>query len=73
MSIAHAVRYHPHPPARSELRQLIAEAGGYYDYWETGRRASLRELLMNEGIAVQVSRIVSLWARSLGVLRLRTP
>jgi hypothetical protein len=56
--MAHAIRY-TSPTSRSELRQLITEAGGYYDYWETGRRASLRELLMNEGIAVQVSRIVS--------------
>jgi uncharacterized protein YjaZ len=56
--MAHAVRY-TSPTSRSELRHLIAEAGGYYDYWETGQRTSLRELLMNEGIAVQVSRIVS--------------
>jgi len=56
--VAHAVRY-TSPNSRSELRQLIAEAGGYYDYWETGRRASLRELIINEGIAVQTSRAVS--------------
>ena len=41
------------------MRQLVAEAEGYYDYWHTGRRASLRELIINEGIAVQVSRAVS--------------
>lgn len=56
--IAHAVRY-TSPESRSEMRALIAEAGGYYSYWETGRRASLRELLVNEGLAVQVSRAVS--------------
>jgi len=56
--IAHAVRY-TSPASRSEMRLLVEEAGGYYSYWETGRRASLRELLMNEGIAVQVSRAVS--------------
>ena len=56
--VAHAVRY-TSPTSRSELRQLIVETGGYYDYWETGRRSSLRELLVNEGIAVQVSRAVS--------------
>lgn len=56
--IAHAVRY-TSPTSQSEMRHLIAEAGGYYDYWETGRRASLRELIINEGIAVQTSRIVS--------------
>lgn len=56
--IAHAVRY-TSPASRSEMRALVAEAGGYYSYWETGRRATLRELLVNEGLAVQVSRAVS--------------
>lgn len=56
--IAHAVRY-TSPGSRSELRQLVAEAGGSYSYWETGRHASLRELLVNEGLAVQVARTVS--------------
>ena len=56
--IAHAVRY-TSPSSRSELRALVDEAGGYYSYWETGRRASLRELLVNEGLAVQVSRAIS--------------
>ena len=56
--IAHAIRY-TSPSSRSELRHLITEAGGYYDYWETGRRASLRELIVNEGIAIQASRAVS--------------
>lgn len=56
--IAHAVRY-TSPASRSEMRLLVEEAAGYYSYWETGRRASLRELLLNEGLAVQVSRAVS--------------
>jgi len=56
--LAHAVRYTA-PTSRSELRGLVAESGGFYDYWETGRRASLRELILNEGIAVQASRVVS--------------
>ena len=56
--IAHAVRY-TSPASRSELRHLVAEAGGYYSYWETGRRAPLAELLVNEGLAVSVSRAVS--------------
>ena len=56
--ITHAVRY-TSPASRSELRALVTEANGYYSYWETGRRASLRELLVNEGLAVQVSRAVS--------------
>jgi len=56
--IAHVVRY-TSPTSRSELRPLIAENAGNYSYWETGRRAPLRELLMNEGLAVQTSQQVS--------------
>ena len=56
--VAHGVRY-TSPTSRSELRQLIEEAGGDYSYWETGRTATLRELLMNEGLAVHVSQAVS--------------
>ena len=55
---AHAVRY-TSPTSRSEMREAVAEAGGYYSYWETGRSVSLREHLVNEGIAVNVSRAVS--------------
>jgi len=56
--IAHAVRY-TSPASRSEMRQLVADAGGYYSYWETGRSASLREHLVNEGLAVLTSQAVS--------------
>ena len=56
--IAHAIRY-TSPTSRGALRELIDDAGGYYSYWETGRRASLRELLVNEGLAVHVSQAVS--------------
>ncbi len=56
--VAHAVRY-TSPTSSSEMRSLVADAGGSYDYWETGRHASLRELIINEGIAVQTSRLVS--------------
>ena len=56
--LAHVVRY-TSPTSRSELRQLIAENEGDYSYWETGRRATLRELLLNEGLAVHVSQQVS--------------
>lgn len=56
--LAHVVRY-TSPASRSELRQLIADDGGEYSYWETGRRSSLRELLMNEGLAVHVSQQIS--------------
>lgn len=56
--LTHVIRY-TSPSSRSEMRPLIEHEGGYYSYWETGRRASLRELLVNEGLAVQVSRAVS--------------
>ncbi|MGI9043213.1 MAG: hypothetical protein ACR2GK_03700 [Gemmatimonadaceae bacterium] len=56
--IAHAVRY-TSPTSRSEIKPIIDESDGYYSYWETGKRATLRELLINEGIAVQVSRLIS--------------
>jgi hypothetical protein len=56
--MAHAVRY-TSPASRSAMAQLVREEEGYYSYWETGRRASLRELVLNEGLAVHVSRAVS--------------
>ncbi len=56
--MAHAVRY-TSPTSRSAMAQLVREEEGYYSYWETGRRASLRELVLNEGLAVHVSRAVS--------------
>lgn len=55
--VAHTVRY-TSPDSGSELRRLIGEAGGYYDYWSTGSRATLRELLINEGVAVHASEAV---------------
>jgi hypothetical protein len=56
--IAHVVRY-TSPTSRSQLREIIADSAGYYSYWDTGRRATLRELLVNEGLAVNVSRAIS--------------
>ena len=56
--VAHVVRY-TSPTSRSPLRTLVAEAGGSYDYWETGSRAILRELLLNEGLAVHAARAVA--------------
>jgi hypothetical protein len=53
--IAHCVRY-TSPESRSEMRRHIGAAGNYYSYWETGREATLREHLVNEGLAVQASR-----------------
>lgn len=55
---AHAVRY-TSPTSRSAMKPLVEEAGGYYSYWETGRRATLREHLVNEGLAVSVSQAIS--------------
>jgi len=56
--IAHVVRY-TSPTSRSEMRDIVTDSGGYYSYWDTGRRASLREHLINEGLAVHVSRAIS--------------
>src|SRR6267142_2075829 len=56
--LAHVVRYTA-PESRSELRHIIASQDGDYSYWETGRRASLRELLVNEGLAVHASQQIS--------------
>ncbi len=56
--IAHVVRY-TSPTSRSELRDVINDASGYYSYWDSGRRTRLRELLINEGLAIHASRQVS--------------
>jgi len=56
--IAHVVRY-TSPTSRSGLRDVLNDAGGYYSYWDTGRRTPLRELLVNEGLAIHASRQVS--------------
>jgi hypothetical protein len=56
--IAHCVRY-TSPQSRAELRRVIGAAGGFYSYWETGRAASLREHLVNEGLAVHAARQLS--------------
>ena len=53
--IAHTVRYLS-PDSQSEMRPIIRELNGNYDYWETGSRATLRELLINEGLAVAASK-----------------
>ncbi len=56
--IAHVVRY-TSPTSRSELRDVLTESGGYYSFWDSGRRTLLRELLVNEGLAIHASRQVS--------------
>jgi uncharacterized protein YjaZ len=37
----------------------VGDNGGYYDYWATGSRATLRELLVNEGLAVHAAQAVA--------------
>lgn len=56
--VAHAVRY-TSPASRADMSRLVADQRGYYDYWETGSRATLRELLVNEGAAVAAARAVA--------------
>jgi hypothetical protein len=56
--LAHTVRYTSATSA-SDMRRLVAEAGGYYDYWATGSRATLRELLVNEGLAVHAAQAIA--------------
>lgn len=55
--VAHTVRY-TSTSSRSEMARLVEQAGGWYDYWETGSRATLRELLVNEGLAVAAAQAV---------------
>ena len=56
--IAHAVRY-TSPASQSVMKRVVEESGGYYSYWDTGRRVPLREHLVNEGLAVHVARQIS--------------
>jgi hypothetical protein len=56
--LAHTVRY-TSPASQSDLRRLVAENGGNYDYWMTAGRAPLRELLVNEGLAVHAAQSVA--------------
>src|SRR4026207_707827 len=41
--LAHTVRY-TSPRSASDMRRLVADQGGHYDYWATGRRAALARL-----------------------------
>jgi hypothetical protein len=56
--VAHVIRY-TSPTSRADLRRLVGDLGGYYDYWETGSRANLRELLANEGTAIAAAQAVA--------------
>lgn len=56
--VAHALRY-TSPSSRAGMRRLVGELGGYYDCWEIGSRATLRELVANEGAAIAASQAVA--------------
>jgi hypothetical protein len=58
--VAHALRY-TSPSSRAAIRRLVGElgGGGYYDAWEIASRASLRELVVNEGAAIAASQAVA--------------
>src|SRR6266566_456730 len=52
-----AVRY-TSPTSRADLKRLVTDLRGYYNYWDTGSRATLRELLANEGAAVAAAQLL---------------
>ncbi|HEX5633099.1 MAG TPA: DUF2268 domain-containing putative Zn-dependent protease [Gemmatimonadales bacterium] len=57
--LAHAARY-TSPRSRSEIARLVQqEYGGYFDAWQVGSRATLREQLVNEGLAVHAAQAVA--------------
>jgi hypothetical protein len=56
--VAHALRY-TSPSSRAAIRRLVEELGGYYDGWELGSRALLRELVVNEGAAIAAAQAVA--------------
>lgn len=56
--VAHALRY-TSPSSRAAIRRLVSEMDGYYDAWELGSRATLRELVVNEGAAIAASQAIA--------------
>lgn len=56
--VAHALRY-TSPSSRAAIRRLVSELDGYYDAWELGSRATLRELVVNEGAAIAASQAIA--------------
>ncbi len=56
--VAHALRY-TSPSSRAAMRRLVGDLGGYYDGWELGSRATLRELVVNEGTAIAAAQAVA--------------
>jgi hypothetical protein len=55
--LAHTVRYTATDSA-SAIRRFVHDAGGYYNPWQTGSRVPLKELLLNEGLAVHAAQAV---------------
>jgi len=56
--VAHVLRY-TSPSSRAAMRRLVGDLGGYYDGWELGSRATLRELVVNEGTAIAAAQAVA--------------
>ena len=56
--VAHLLRY-TSPSSRAALRRKVEALGGYYDGWELGSRATLRELVVNEGVAVAAAQAIA--------------
>ncbi len=61
--LAHLVRY-TSPDSESEMRQFVERTGGNYDIWQSGSRVRLRELLINEGLAIHAARAVAPGSRA---------
>jgi len=55
--VAHALRY-TSASSRAAIRRLVGDLG-YYDVWELGSRATLRELVVNEGTAIAAAQAVA--------------
>src|SRR5437879_7698064 len=56
--VAHALRY-TSPTSRAAMRRIVAGLGSYSEPWETGSRATVRELGVHEGVAVAASQAVA--------------
>ncbi len=55
--LGHTVRY-TSPESASEIRTLVHNSGGHYNPWQAGSRVPLKELLLNEGLAVHAAQAV---------------
>jgi hypothetical protein len=56
--LAHVARY-TSPTSRSDIARLVWEAHGAFDCWAIASRATLREQLVNEGLAVHAAQAVA--------------